>query len=56
MGAFLRKHFADGLILGGCGLVVYATMLLSLVAALYVAGAILIALGVMVEIGNGRQA
>lgn len=55
MTAFLRKHLDDILILGGCGLVVYATWLLSWIAAIYVAGVILIVLGVLVGMWNGTS-
>ncbi len=52
MKTFLQKHLSDSLILTGSGLVVYATWLLSCVAAIYVAGGILIVLGVLIAIGN----
>lgn len=53
--AFLRKHLSDILILAGSGLVIYATWILCWIAAIYVAGAILIALGIIIGIGNGRS-
>jgi hypothetical protein len=55
MRAFLRKHLDDALILSGSGLVIYATWLLSWIAAIYVAGGILIALGILIGLGNGRN-
>ena len=55
MKTFLRKHLDDVLILAGAGLVVYATWVLSWVAALYVAGALLIAAGVLIGIGTSPQ-
>lgn len=51
---FLQKHLDDLLILSGCGLVLYATSLLSAIAAFFVAGAMLIAFGVLVGLG-GRK-
>ena len=41
------------MILAGCGLVIYATWLLSWIAAIYVAGGILIVFGILIGIGNG---
>lgn len=55
LSAFLRKHLSDGLILGGAGLAIWATWLLSVVAGMYVASACLIIFGVLVALGNGRQ-
>jgi hypothetical protein len=52
---FLRKHLDDVLILAGAGLVVYATALLSAIAALYVGGLLLIAAGVLVGMGGKKQ-
>jgi hypothetical protein len=52
---FLRKHLGDVLILAGSGLVVFATWLLCWIAAIYVAGGILIVLGALVEIGEARE-
>jgi hypothetical protein len=54
MKAFLKKHLDDGLILGGCALIVLATYEVSWIAAIYAAGIILVILGVLVGIGNGR--
>jgi hypothetical protein len=39
--------FSDVLILAGCGVIVYATSLLSIVAMWFVAGALLVGLGVV---------
>lgn len=52
MKTLLQKHLSDVLILVGSGLVIYATWLLSWIAALYVAGGILITLGVLIGIGG----
>jgi len=52
---FLRKHLSDILIITGGGLVVYATWLLSWIAAIYAAGAILIVLGVLIGLGEGKR-
>lgn len=52
MKIFLKNHLSDALILAGCGLVIYATWMLSLIAALFVTGGILIALGVLIGIGG----
>jgi hypothetical protein len=48
----MGKYLDDLLVVAGCGLVVYATYLLSGIAALYVGGFSLIALGIIV--GRGR--
>lgn len=55
MKAFLQKHLSDVLILMGCGLLIYATWLLSLVAAIFTTGGILIILGILIGLG-GRPA
>lgn len=55
MNVFLQKHLSDVLILIGCGLVIYATWILSWIVAIYVGGGILIALGVLVGIGEARK-
>lgn len=49
---FWKDHLSDVLILGGSGLVIYATWMLSWIAALYVAGGIAITLGVLIGIGG----
>jgi len=49
---FLQKHLSDCLILAGGGLIVYATWLVSWIAAIYAAGVIAIILGVLVGIGG----
>lgn len=51
---FWQKHLSDFLILVGCGLVIYATWLLSWIAAIYVAGGLMIVLGVLIGIGGGK--
>lgn len=52
---FLQKH-SDDLFLGtGGALIVFATYQLSWVAALYVAGGLLMILGIVLGIGNGRK-
>jgi hypothetical protein len=48
----LGKHLSDVLILTGSSLIIYATWLLSWIAAIYVAGGILITLGVLIGIGG----
>lgn len=55
MKKFLRKHLSDVLIVVGCGLVVFATWVLSWIAAVYVAGGILIVLGVLIGIGEAKE-
>jgi hypothetical protein len=52
---FLQKHLSDVLIVVGCGLVVFATWVLSWIAAVYVAGGILIVLGVLIAIGEAKE-
>ncbi|MBI4928322.1 MAG: hypothetical protein HY835_11190 [Anaerolineae bacterium] len=54
MKTFLRKHLDDVLTVSGAGLVIGATAALSVVAAVYVAGAFLILAGVLIGIGNAR--
>ena len=56
MKTFLQKHLDDVLIVGGCGLLVVATALVSLIGAMYMAGGLMIILGVLVGMGNGRNA
>jgi hypothetical protein len=48
---YLQRHLDDLLVLSGAGLIVYATSLLSAIAALYVAGAVLIVFGVLIGLG-----
>lgn len=48
---FFRRHFDDLLMLAGSGLIVYATSILSIIAALYVSGVLLIIFGVLVGLG-----
>lgn len=52
---FLQNHLSDVLILAGSGLVIYATWLLSWIAAIYVGGGILIVLGVLIGIGEVKS-
>jgi hypothetical protein len=47
----LRRHADDLLIVSGAALIVYATSLLSMIAAMYAAGALLIIFGVLVGMG-----
>lgn len=54
LAAFLQKHFDDLLFLAGSGLIVYATWLLSLVAALYVAGGLCILGSLLVGVSRSR--
>lgn len=56
MRAFLQKHLDDVLIVSGCGLLVLAAWLWNVLVGILAAGVILIALGVLVGLGNGRQA
>ncbi len=55
--AFCGKIADDVLILAGCWLVVYATYRLSLTAAIYVAGGMMIVSGVVIGLGQkgGKQ-
>lgn len=55
MKPFLQKHLSDILIVTGSGLVVYATWVLWWIAAVYLAGGILVALGVLIGMGEGRR-
>jgi hypothetical protein len=50
--AFLQKHLDDILFVSGAGVVVYATWLLSVVAALYVLGGLLIVGSVLVGVSR----
>jgi hypothetical protein len=52
MSTFAQHHLDDALILSGSGLIVYATWLLSWIAAIYVTGGILVVLGVLIGWGN----
>ena len=55
MKTFLQKH-SDDLFLGtGGALIVFATYQLSWIAALYVAGGLLMSIGILTGIGNGRK-
>lgn len=54
MKTFLNKHLSDILIVAGSGLVVYATWILSWLAAIYTAGGILIVLGVLIGLGGNE--
>lgn len=56
MRAFLRKHLDDVMIAGGAGLIIYATAQMSWIAALYVAGAFLLAGGILIGLGMGGKA
>lgn len=51
----VREILDDVLVLAGCGLVVYGTYLVSPVATWFVAGGMLIILGVLVGIGRSKQ-
>lgn len=50
----MGKYLDDVLIFAGCGLIVYATYLLSGIAAMYVGGFLLIVLGILVGISGKR--
>jgi hypothetical protein len=55
MKPFLQKH-SDDLFLGAGGaLIVFATYELNWIAALYVAGGLLMAAGIAMGIGSGRK-
>jgi hypothetical protein len=49
---FFQRHGDDLLILAGSGLIIADTALLNLIAALYVAGVLFIAAGVLVGLGT----
>lgn len=49
---FLHTHLDDLLIVAGGALIIYATAILSITAALFVAGVFLIVLGVLVGLGG----
>jgi hypothetical protein len=49
---FFSNHFDDLLITGGSGLIIYATYRLSVIAAMYLAGIILIVVGVFIGLGQ----
>jgi uncharacterized membrane protein len=55
MRQFLSRHLDDVLTVGGAGLIVYGAYLLSFVAAVFTAGAFLIAFGVLIGLGSGRK-
>ncbi len=50
----LRNYLDDVLIIVGCSLLIYATSLINFIATWYVAGAILIILGVLVGMGEKK--
>lgn len=54
IGAFLQKHLDDVLFVAGAGLIIYATWLLSMVAALYVAGGFCLAAAVLIGLGGNK--
>ena len=49
---FFSNNIDDLLIGGGSGLIVYATYRLSIIAAMYLAGVILIVVGVVIGLGQ----
>ena len=51
----MQKYLDDVLILLGCGLIVYATSLLSAIAAIYTAGVLLIGMGILIGISMRRM-
>jgi hypothetical protein len=55
MKTFLQNHLDDVLITAGAVVIIYATYLLNTIAALYVLGVFLIAVGVLAGIGGGRK-
>lgn len=55
MTEFIARHLDDIFIAAGSGLIVYGAYLLSVVAALFVSGLILIAFGVLIGLGNREE-
>lgn len=55
MKPFLRKHLDDVMIALGCALIVAATVQLSWIAALYVAGGMLVVFGILAGLGMGGK-
>lgn len=51
----MKKYLDDILYVCGCGLIIYATYLLSFIAALYVGGGLLIVAGVLVSLGGKKE-
>lgn len=56
MKKFLLKHLDDIYITTGCGLLIYATYRLSLTAAIYLTGVILVVIGVLIGLGQKGSA
>ena len=56
LSVFFRKHSDDLLILSGVVLWVYATYQLSIIAAMYLGGALLVATGIIVGLGQKGKA
>lgn len=50
----MEKYLDDILVLFGCGLIIYATYLLSIVGAIYAAGIIFVLLGVVYGLGSNN--
>lgn len=50
MKKFIASHVSEIMQVGGCVLIVYATSLINIIAAIYVTGGLLIAWGVIVEL------
>lgn len=55
MKAFLQKHSDDALAVLGAGLVIYATAMLSIVAAIYVSGAFCLIGAVLIGLSRSRK-
>lgn len=55
MKKFWRDHLDDVLIMGGAGLIIAATAMLSLIAAMYVAGACMVIFGILAGLGRGKE-
>ncbi len=51
----MKKYLDDIFFVLGAGLIVYATYLVNLIAAIYAAGIVLIVFGVLVGIGGKRE-
>ena len=54
MRGFMERHFDDVLCVIGAGLIIEATLQLSLIAALYVAGGFFLLAGILAGIGSER--
>jgi uncharacterized membrane protein len=55
MRRFISRHLDDVLIVSGAGLIVFGAYLLSVVAAVFTAGAFMIVFGVLIGLGSARK-